>query len=95
MNAVAVTVGPLGGEDCADVADVVEAALWFARQTSAEKLRLIAEPEEMLQLAVALATREHIPDNLVLVETGHELNDEFVAVSSDFVLKLTREQASR
>lgn len=86
-EAVAVTVAHLDSTG-AGAEDVVDAALQFAAKTSVDKLRLVADSEHLPALAVALATHEVIPDNLTLVETGHELNDEFVVVSSDFVLSL-------
>lgn len=81
--------GNAAANAAADSAEsVIEAALQFVAETGVDKLRLVAPSEYLPALAVALATQEEIPDNLTLVETGHELNDEFVVVSSDFVLSL-------
>lgn len=88
---MAVTVG--AAEDGAAVdtqkaEEIVDAALKFVGGTTIEQLHIVADSEALPALAVALATRENLPENLTLVEAGHELDNEFVVVSADFILAM-------
>lgn len=90
-TAMAVTVGHSGEPpvDMQRAEDIVDAVLKFVSGTTIEQLHIVADSESLPALAVALATREELPDTLTLVEAGHELDNEFVVVSSDFILSMT------
>ncbi|WKK60653.1 hypothetical protein QYQ98_06215 [Corynebacterium sp. P3-F1] len=90
-TAMAVTVSHFDEEavDTQQAEDIVDAVLRFVSGTTIEQLHIVADSESLPVLAVALATREELPDNLTLVEAGHELDNEFVVVSSDFILAMT------
>ena len=90
-TAMAVTVGRTdqGPVDTQKAEDIVEAVLRFVSGTTIEQLHIVADSESLPALAVALATREELPENLTLVEAGHELDNEFVVASSDFILAMT------
>ena len=68
--------------------EIVDAAVKFVGGTTIEQLHIVADSEALPALAVALATRENLPENLTLVEAGHELDNEFVVVSADFILAM-------
>ncbi|SIS39075.1 hypothetical protein SAMN05444817_101231 [Corynebacterium appendicis CIP 107643] len=90
-TAMAVTVA--AAEDGAAVdtqkaEEIVDAAVKFVGGTTIEQLHIVADSEALPALAVALATRENLPENLTLVEAGHELDNEFVVVSADFILAM-------
>lgn len=89
-TAIAVTVAhcedaPVGIEEAEEI---VDAALRFVAGTTIGQLHIVADSEALPALAVALATREELPANLTLVEAGHELDNEFVLVSSDSILAM-------
>ncbi len=89
---MAVTVGAAGDGAAVDTRkaeEIVDAALKFVGGTTIEQLHIVADSEALPALAVALATRENLPENLTLVEAGHELDNEFVVVSADFILAMT------
>lgn len=89
---MAVTVGAAGDGAAVDTQkaeEIVDAALKFVGGTTIEQLHIVADSEALPALAVALATRENLPENLTLVEAGHELDNEFVVVSADFILAMT------
>lgn len=89
---MAVTVGAAGDGAAVDTRkaeEIVDAALKFVGGTTIEQLHIVADSEALPALAVALATRESLPENLTLVEAGHELDNEFVVVSADFILAMT------
>lgn len=90
-TAMAVTVAAVGDNAAVDTRkaeEIVDAALKFVGGTTIEQLHIVADSEALPALAVALATRENLPENLTLVETGHELDNEFVVVSADFILAM-------
>lgn len=74
--------------DTQQAEDIVDAVLKFVSGTTIEQLHIVADSESLPVLAVALATREELPENLMLVEAGHELDNEFVVVSADFILSM-------
>ena len=89
---MAVTVGAAGDGAAVDTRkaeEIVDAALKLVGGTTIEQLHIVADSEALPALAVALATRENLPENLTLVEAGHELDNEFVVVSADFILAMT------
>lgn len=90
-TAMAVTVGLSDGQpvDTQQAEDIVDAVLRFVSGTTIEQLHIVADSESLPALAVAIATREELPENLTLVEAGHELDNEFVVVSSNFILSMT------
>lgn len=90
-TAMAVTVGLSDGQpvDTQQAEDIVDAVLRFVSGTTIEQLHIVADSESLPALAVAIATREELPENLTLVEAGHELDNEFVVVSADFILSMT------
>ncbi|WP_087116933.1 hypothetical protein [Corynebacterium urinipleomorphum] len=90
-TAMAVTVAQSEAEpvDTQQAEEIVDAVLRFVSGTTIEQLHIVADSESLPALAVAIATREELPENLTLVEAGHELDNEFVAVSSDFILSMT------
>ena len=91
-TAMAVTVSGLVGDAVVDMQkaeEIVDAVLKFVDGTTIEQLHIVADSEALPGLAVALATREELPDNLMLVEAGHELDNEFVLVSADFIMAMT------
>ena len=92
-TAMAVTVAADEGDNAAAVdtqkaEEIVDAALKFVGGTTIEQLHIVADSDALPALAVALATREDLPDNLTLVEAGHELDNELVVVSAEFVLAM-------